>query len=126
VAIPPDLPTVLADRTYVEQVVRNLLSNAAKYAGPEADVALTAELRGGEVEVRVLDDGPGFGADEAARLFELYYRSPGTAATTGGAGIGLFVCARLVHAMGGRIWAAARPEGGAEFGFSLQTLGDDL
>jgi PAS domain S-box-containing protein len=116
------LPTVTADPTYVEQVVRNLLSNAAKYGGPGSTVRLTAEAGGGEVLVRVLDDGPGFPADETSRLFELFYRSPGTAATATGAGIGLFVCARLITAMGGRIWAVPRPEGGAEFGFALNEL----
>ena len=70
----------------------------------------------------VLDDGPGFAADETNRLFELFYRSPGTAASASGAGIGLFVCARLVAAMGGRIWAQPRLEGGAEFGFALPEL----
>ena len=72
--------------------------------------------------VQVLDDGPGFPADETSRLFELFYRSPGTAGSASGAGIGLFVCARLVAAMGGRIWAAPRPDGGAEFGFALLEL----
>ena len=75
-----------------------------------------------EVIVRVLDDGPGFPADETSRLFELFYRSPGTAGSAGGAGIGLFVCARLMAAMGGRIWALPREGGGAEFGFALTEL----
>jgi PAS domain S-box-containing protein len=116
------LPTVTADPTYVEQVVRNLLSNGAKYGGPGSTVTLAADTRGGEVRVRVLDNGPGFPAEETSRLFELFYRSPGTAASATGAGIGLFVCARLIDAMGGRIWASPRPEGGAEFGFALNEL----
>jgi PAS domain S-box-containing protein len=116
------LPTVVADPTYVEQVVRNLLSNAAKYGGPGSTVRLTAETGHREVLVRVLDDGPGFPPEETSRLFELFYRSPGTAASATGAGIGLFVCARLITAMGGRIWAIPRPGGGAEFGFALNEL----
>jgi PAS domain S-box-containing protein len=116
------LPTVMADPTYVEQVVRNLLSNAAKYGGPGSTVRINAEAGETEVLVRVLDDGPGFPAEETSRLFELFYRSPGTAASATGAGIGLFVCARLIAAMGGRIWAVPRPEGGAEFGFALNDL----
>ena len=116
------LPTVTADPTYVEQVVRNLLSNAAKYGGAGSTVTITAEAGEGEVLVRVLDDGPGFPPDETNRLFELFYRSPGTAGSATGAGIGLFVCARLIAAMGGRIWAAPRDGGGAEFGFALTEL----
>jgi PAS domain S-box-containing protein len=116
------LPTVSADPTYVEQVVRNLLSNAAKYGGLDSTVAIRAEAGEHEVIVRVLDDGPGFPVEETDRLFELFYRSPGTASTAGGAGIGLFVCARLMRAMGGRIWARLREGHGAEFGFALPEL----
>jgi PAS domain S-box-containing protein len=120
--VAPGLPTVSADPTYVEQVVRNLLSNAAKYGGSGSTVQVRGDAGTREVCIRVLDDGPGFPADETNRLFELFYRSPGTAAAASGAGIGLFVCARLVAAMGGRIWATPRPEGGAEFGFALAEL----
>jgi PAS domain S-box-containing protein len=128
--VAPGLPTVIADPTYVEQVLRNLLSNAAKYGGAGSTVTVVADPSEDDVEdereviVRVLDDGPGFPADETNRLFELFYRSPGTATSAGGAGIGLFVCARLIAAMGGRIWATPREEGGAEFGFALAELGD--
>ncbi|MEO8570101.1 MAG: ATP-binding protein [Chloroflexota bacterium] len=122
--IAPNLPTVTADPTYVEQVIRNLLANAAKYGGAGSTVAVIAEAGKGEVVVRVLDDGPGFPADETRQLFELFYRSPGTAGTATGAGIGLFVCARLIAAMKGRIWAAPREGGGAEFGIALTVLAD--
>ena len=118
------LPTVSADPTYVEQVIRNLLSNAAKYGGLDSTVIVKAERGKGEVIVRVLDNGPGFPLEERDRLFELFYRSARTATTAGGAGIGLFVCARLVNAMGGRIWADRRDPGGAEFGFALPELSE--
>jgi PAS domain S-box-containing protein len=118
------LPTVSADPTYVEQIIRNLVSNAAKYSGLDSTVVIEAERGEGEVIVRVLDDGPGFPIEERDRLFELFYRSARTATTAGGAGIGLFVCARLVAAMGGRIWAAPRQDGGSEFGFALPELTD--
>jgi K+-sensing histidine kinase KdpD len=65
-----------------------------------------------------LDNGPGISDSEADQLFDLYYRSADSPAAPG-AGIGLFVCRGLVNAMSGRIWARHRPEGGAEFGFSL-------
>lgn len=118
------LPTVSADPTYVEQVVRNLLSNAAKYGGLDSTVVVRADRGDAEVVVRVLDDGPGFPIEERDRLFELFYRSARTATIAGGAGIGLFVCARLVAAMGGRIWAGTRATGGSEFGFALPELND--
>jgi PAS domain S-box-containing protein len=120
----PGLPTAIADPTYVEQVVRNLLSNAAKYGGPGTTVEILAEVVDDELRIRITDDGPGFPADESDRVFDLFFRSSATS-TAAGAGIGLFVCARLVQAMGGRIWATPRPEGGAEFGFTLPILRDE-
>jgi PAS domain S-box-containing protein len=126
-SLPLDLPPVAADTTYVEQVVRNLLANAMKYGGSDAAVRIeTVESPSGkEVEVRVLDSGPGFPESEGDRLFELYYRSPGVARKVSGSGIGLFVCARLIDAMGGHVWAHNRPGGGAEFGFALRVLPAD-
>jgi len=117
---PADLPAVAGDATYVEQVIRNLLSNAAKYSPHEATVEVRLEDAADEVVVRVLDHGRGFQSEEIDDLFELFYRSPATAAQASGAGIGLFVCRRLITAMGGRIWARPRPGGGAEFGFALK------
>lgn len=115
-----DVPAVGGDATYVEQVARNLLSNAANYSPPGEDIEVHIREEGDDVAVRVLDRGGGFASDEADDLFELFYRSPATAAQASGAGIGLFVCRRLVTAMGGRIWARPRPGGGAEFGFTLR------
>lgn len=123
--VPPGVPTVVADPTYVEQVVRNLLSNAAKYGGAGSVVETVVEAADGEVLVRILDNGPGFPGEEADRLFELFFRSPSTAGSASGAGIGLFVCARLIRAMGGRIWARPRDGRGAEFGFSLEVMPAD-
>jgi K+-sensing histidine kinase KdpD len=124
-AIAPGMPTVSADPTYVEQVVRNLVGNGAKYSLAGTTIAVRAEPAGDLVHVRILDEGPGIASDEVDRLFELFYRSPATAAQSAGAGIGLFACRALVEAMGGRIWALPRPTGGAEFGFSLPVLVDD-
>ena len=116
---------VRGDETYVEQVIRNLLTNAAKYSPPGSTVRVDLERHDSEAMVRVLDEGAGVSDAEVERLFSLFYRSPTTAASAAGAGIGLFVCRRLVGAMGGRIWARGRPEGGSEFGFSLAIYPDD-
>jgi K+-sensing histidine kinase KdpD len=118
--------TTRGDETYVEQVLRNLLSNAAKYSPTGSTIHVIVDETAEGVRVRVIDEGPGFEAEEATKLFELYYRSPSTAGTVSGAGIGLYVCRVLVEAMGGRIWATPRPEGGAEFGFVLQRDDEDI
>jgi PAS domain S-box-containing protein len=124
-AVDSPLPMVSADDDHVGQIVRNLISNAAKYAGDGATVDVSARHEGDEVVVRVLDDGPGIAPAEAERLFTLYYRSS-EHASVAGAGMGLFVCQQLVQAMGGRIWARRRPEGGSEFGFSLPVFVDEM
>lgn len=125
---PVDLPAVAGDATYVEQVARNLLSNAAKYSPAQGEIEVRLGVEGNdadEITVRVLDRGDGFASGEVDDLFELFYRSAATAAQASGAGIGLFVCRRLVTAMGGRIWARPRPRGGAEFGFALRRYMDE-
>lgn len=116
----PGLP-VDGDETYLEQVLRNLLTNAAKYA--ESGRLVEVEVEHGELEsiVRVLDRGPGIDPAEAERLFEIDYRSPRTQGLAQGSGIGLFVARWLIESMGGRIWAQPRPGGGSEFGFSLRS-----
>ena len=120
-----DLPIVAGEATYVEQIVRNLLNNAAKYTPPGSNVVVSARNREGTVEVRVVDDGPGIPPASLERIFELFYRDPDSSRSVAGSGIGLFVCASLVEAMGGRIWASRPPDGGSEVGFTLRALEPD-
>jgi PAS domain S-box-containing protein len=117
---------VAADEEYLAQIMRNLLSNAAKYSGPGSTVEVSLEDAEGEVLVRVRDDGPGIAEEDADRLFGLYYRAAPAATMAPGAGIGLFVCRELVATMGGRIWAKPLPGKGAEFGFSIPAYVEDL
>ena len=120
-----DLPIVAGEATYVEQIVRNLLNNAAKYTPPGSHVVVSARTLDGSVEVRVTDDGPGIPPASLERVFELFYRDPHSSRAVAGSGIGLFVCASLVEAMGGRIWASRPPIGGSEVGFTLRALEPD-
>jgi PAS domain S-box-containing protein len=120
------LPAVRGDSTYIEQVMRNLLTNAVRYGkGAEKGIEIHAEQVDQHVAVRVLDHGTGLEGENEDRLFELFYRSNAARAIPGGAGIGLFVSRQLVQAMGGTIWAVERPEGGAEFGFTLPIIEAD-
>lgn len=113
------LPPVSGDETSIQQVVYNLVSNATKYSPPDSVVEVRVEGLADEVLVRVLDRGRGLPKAEVSRVFEPFYRSEAAERMAGGAGIGLFVCRRLIEAMGGRIWAEARDGGGSEFGFTL-------
>jgi two-component system sensor histidine kinase KdpD len=121
----PHLPIVAGEATYVEQIVRNLLGNAAKYTPPGTAVRVVARREADAVAVRVEDDGPGVPEASVERIFELFYRDPDSARFAAGSGIGLFVCASLVKAMGGRIWVRRRPNGGSEFGFTMKVLESD-
>jgi K+-sensing histidine kinase KdpD len=73
----------------------------------------------------VLDDGPGIPEASLSRIFDIFYRDPDSAREVSGSGIGLFVCASLAEAMGGRMWAGRRAEGGSELGFTLRVLEAD-
>lgn len=123
--IPTDLPPAQGEEMYVEQVLRNLLTNAAKYGGAGSQVTVDVMATDSDVILRVLDEGPGIVESEAEQLFELFYRSPSTAPTVTGAGIGLFVCRQLALALGGSIRASNRPEGGAAFELALPRYADD-
>ncbi len=124
--IPTSLPPIAGDRTYVEQVLRNLIGNAGKYSDERgAEVRIEANLVDDEIVVRVLDRGPGFSEADAGRLFDIFFRSSSTSRVRSGAGIGLFVTKSLVEMMGGRAWAALREGGGSEFGFAMPVLTDD-
>ncbi len=119
--VPDGVPTVAGDESYVDQVLRNLVSNAGKYGPPTGVVTIEVRVPSGghEVQVAVLDEGEGIDEAEANRLFDLFFRSSAVQNKTAGSGIGLFVSRHLVAGMGGRVWAKSRPEGGSEFGFSL-------
>jgi signal transduction histidine kinase len=118
-------PVVLAEATYLQQVVNNLISNADKYAEPGLAIVLKVEADDDEGIVRVLDRGPGVPPDEMDRIFESFYRSQRTSRQASGKGLGLTVCKRLLEAMSGRIWAQAREGGGLEVGFALPLVRRD-
>jgi two-component system sensor histidine kinase KdpD len=120
--IAKDLPLVPMDDVLVEQVLINLLENAAKYtpAGTKTDVRAWAE--DDRVMVEVADHGPGLAAGDESRIFEKFYR--GAAPDSRGAGLGLAICRAIVEAHGGRIWAQNRPDGGAAFRFFLPIEGE--
>lgn len=124
VQVPASLPAVVADTTALRQVLYNLLSNAAKYAGTDGPITVEATAVGDVVEVGVLDLGPGPGDDPAA-LFALFYRAPHTAKRASGTGIGLYVTSQLLEAMGSSITAGTNGERGAAFRFRLPLAHDE-
>ena len=79
----PLIPVARAEEAFVEQIVRNLVDNAAKYGPPDGQIDLIVDAPDGRPRVRVLDRGPGVDPAEAERLFEVFYRSRRTAAWPG-------------------------------------------
>jgi PAS domain S-box-containing protein len=110
---------VEADRTNIELLVENLLTNADKYSPVGADVDVVLLAKGREAHVLVLDRGIGLCEEDAAALFAPFYRSETAKRKANGIGVGLAVCKRVIDSHGGRIWAKPRSGGGSEFGFSL-------
>ena len=115
--IPADLPTAQGDEGLLRQVLRNLLSNAAKYGPRSGTVRITAAAVPDGLTVTVSDEGPGIDDDQRDRVFELFDRA-GTSTRIQGSGIGLFVARALMEAMDGTI-AIGRPARGAEFTLHL-------
>lgn len=110
---------VLADPGRVEQVLTNLLSNAAKYGDPGARIRVDVVPRERELEVIVTNRGPGIAADELPRLFRRFERARTTRGRAPGIGLGLYVSKGLIEAHGGSIWAESTPEGITRFHFTL-------
>ncbi|MDQ1375087.1 MAG: hypothetical protein QOJ09_2425 [Actinomycetota bacterium] len=110
--IPPDLPLVDGDYTQLEQVVTNLLENAARHAPLGSMVTITARSPNVEtVELAVSDEGIGVPPHEMRRIFEPFHRGEGSRSS----GVGLAICKAVVEAHGGSIQVARTPGGGATF-----------
>ncbi|WOB08766.1 HAMP domain-containing sensor histidine kinase [Piscinibacter gummiphilus] len=114
-----ELPTVEADPGLLRQVYVNLLGNALKFSreGAAPQVEVGAFERDGEQVCFVRDNGVGFDADEAERLFQPFQRLHGQRFP--GHGVGLSIVKRIVERHGGRLWAQAKRHQGATFYFSL-------
>jgi signal transduction histidine kinase len=113
---PSDAAAEEADEALIGHVVRNLLDNAIRYSPVGGTIEVIVDVEPAEVIVRVLDRGPEPNDQDRQDLID----PSSTHAGLSGGGLGLFVAARLIQAMDGRSWARARPDHGAEFGFSLR------
>jgi two-component system, OmpR family, sensor kinase len=110
-----------ADPDLLARVVRNLLENALRHAGPGGRVELSsAQVGTGELRVCVDDDGPGIPPAAREDVFDRFYRSDAARdRAAGGSGLGLAISRSIVAAHGGRIWVEDSPLGGARVCFSL-------
>ncbi len=115
-----DLPLLRLDPVLFEQVLFNLLDNAAKYSSPGTGIAVQARRQGDQVVVQVLDEGDGIPSDDLERIFDKFYRVQVTDRKRAGTGLGLAICRGFVEAMGGTITAGNRQDrAGAVFTIAL-------
>jgi signal transduction histidine kinase len=113
----PSAILIEMDREKVRTVLRNLLENARKFSLPDSRaVEITAEANGGVVEVQIRDDGPGIPESDLPNLFEPFYRvDRSRSRKTGGYGLGLSICKRIMGAHSGSITVSNNSGRGAVF-----------
>ncbi len=119
---------VNADRTRIEQVVTNLVSNAVQHTTAGGRIAVRVATLADAAELTVSDDGVGMDADTAARVFELFFQAhQGPERKRGGLGIGLTLARRIVELHGGELEVASEGLGrGATFTFLLPAIAAPL
>ncbi len=122
VNMPPELPPVYADKDAVTQILTNLIENARKYSPENTDVTITAQIKGGRVEIAVTDEGYGIPTSEYEAIFKRFHRlvDKDDPKFQEGVGLGLPLVKDLVTRHGGDIWLKSEVGKGSTFYFSLQ------
>jgi two-component system OmpR family sensor kinase len=115
--------TVTGDESRLGQVLNNLVTNALTHTPPGTAFQVRVGVDGDQAVVEVADEGPGFSAEVAERVFERFYRAD-PARSAGGSGLGLSIAATLVEAHGGIVVAEGQPGKGALFRVILPVSGD--
>lgn len=127
VALQPDLPMLRIDPVLLEQVIFNLLDNAAKYAPPAARIGIEAWAEPREVVLQITDEGPGIPPGDLERIFDSFYRVRKEDHVTAGTGLGLSICRGFIEALGGSITASNRNDRtGAAFTIRLPIPGETV
>lgn len=110
VAIPDDLPMIKVDPVLFEQVLFNLVDNAAKYSADGSLIQISASSDDTQVRLVIIDEGQGIPPGDVERIFDSFYRVRKSDHVTAGTGLGLSICRGFVEAMGGSIEAQNRPD----------------
>jgi len=112
------LPLLSGDEVMLEQLLSNLIENAARHTPTGTAIEIAATTANGQLILRVRDHGPGFAHGEEQRLFEKFHQAKPERAQSG-FGLGLAICKAIAEAHGGTIGAHNANGGGAEFEVSL-------
>jgi len=120
VRLPTNLPQVDVDAKRIAQVLVNLVHNAAIYTPEGTAIILSAAVRGGSLQVNIIDQGPGIPPAERKRVFQAFRRGIHEENGTGkGAGLGLAICKGLIEAHGGKIWIKKQTTAGTTISFTV-------
>lgn len=117
-SLPEPLTLIHVDGPLFERVLINLLENAVKYAGAQAEIGIDAHVEGENLQLDVWDNGPGLPPGQEQTIFDKFARGNKESAVPG-VGLGLAICRAIVDVHGGTITAFNRPEGGACFRVTL-------
>ncbi|MFZ5815140.1 MAG: ATP-binding protein [Bacillota bacterium] len=119
-SLAPDMPPLRGDAGRLEQVLDNLLANAARYSDPGRSIRLETVVRDHALRTSVCDEGIGIPPDELEKVFDRFYRGEAPSIRKlRGTGLGLAICRGIVESHGGRIWAERNPERGSTFHVTL-------
>ena len=118
----PNLPEVMVDAELIGLTIRQLLTNALKYANPESPIEIKAAPLDGVVRISVKDFGPGIAPKNLQRVFEKYYRVEDNTGRIPGTGMGLTIARDIVKAHGGEIGVHSVVGEGSEFFFTLPAV----
>ncbi len=110
IRLEPSLPLLDLDDVLFEQVLFNLLDNAAKYAPAGSLVTITAWQQNGQVCLQVIDEGPGIPPADLEHVFDKFYRAGGADRRRAGTGLGLAICRGFIEALHGTVTAANRTD----------------
>ncbi len=119
ISMPSPLPNVWVDREKTAWVMVNLISNALRYSPLQSTIHISVKEEEKDIRLEVSDQGPGIAADYIPRIFERYFRVPGT--NTEGSGLGLAISKDFIEAQGGKIGVISTPEKGSTFYITLKT-----
>jgi two-component system sensor histidine kinase KdpD len=122
--VPEDLPPVLLDYVEIQQVLANLVENAAKFSPPGSEIGIRVAREDGSLRFEVRDHGPGIAAADAERIFAPFVRLSRSGHAARGVGLGLAIAKSFVQAHDGRIWADRAADGGTRMVFTLPVRSD--
>jgi len=113
--------SVMADPLRLEQVLSNLIGNAAKYSDKNSAIGVATFLseEGGSITIQISDHGMGMSKDSIARIFEKFYRVEDIVSSHPGLGMGLYISSKIVADHGGKIWVQSEIGKGSIFYFTL-------